>query len=82
MKLVRIPATNLKDIATELRKMADWVDKQDEHLSCILVLGRGNCEVSVYGWGFRCSGLEVQGWLARAASHVADAVERHQAEDG
>ena len=75
MNVVDLPTSDLRDIAKQLRDMADWVEKQEERLSCILILGRGTQEVSVYGWGQRVSGLETQGWLARAASHVAKCVE-------
>lgn len=81
MNVVEWPATDLKDIALQLRRMADWVEKCDEHLSCVVILGRGSGEPNVYGWGFRVSGLEMQGWLARATSHVAGNVERYQQED-
>ena len=78
MNVVTLPITDLKDIALQLRKMADWVEKSDEPLSCVVILGRANQDVNVYGWGHRVSGLEAQGWIARATSHVANAVERVQ----
>ena len=76
VNIVPMPITDLKDIALQLRKMADWVEACDEHLSCVLILGRSNQDVNVYGWGHRVSGLETQGWIARAAANVARAVER------
>lgn len=81
MNLVQIPATDLANIAAQLRKLADRVETSDEHLSCIVVLGHGNCETSVYGWGYRVSGLEMQGWLSRAAFEVSCSIERCQQAD-
>jgi hypothetical protein len=76
--VVPLPVTDLKDIALHLRQLAEWIETCDEQVSCVLVLGRASQEVNVYGWGCRVSGLETQGWLARAAAHVAHAVERVQ----
>jgi hypothetical protein len=78
MNIVPMPITNLKDIAQQLRKMADFVEQSDEHLSCVLILGRADCSVDVCGWGHRVSGLEMQGWIARAAVEVAAAVRSYQ----
>jgi len=80
INVVPLPVTDLKDIASQLRRMADFVETCDEQLSCIVVLGRSDGTVRVYGWGHRVSGLEVQGWLARATSDVASGVQMHQEE--
>lgn len=81
MNVVPIPATDLSNIAAQLRKLADRVEASDEHLSCIVILGHGNRETSIYGWGYRVSGLEMQGWLTRAAFDVGGGVVRAQADD-
>jgi hypothetical protein len=77
MKVVEFPVTNLNDLALQLRKMADWIEKApDPYLTCILILGRADQDVNVYGWGHRTSGLEVQGWLTRAQHLVSGVCSR------
>ncbi len=77
MNVTEFPRTNLADVALQLRKLADWVDTaNDAQLTAIVIFGRASQEVNVYGFGARTSGLEVQGWLTRAAHHVAGCVER------
>jgi hypothetical protein len=80
MNLVQFPRANVNDVAARLREMADWVDSVDEDVTVVLVLGRASQAVHVYGYGHRTSGLEVQGWLARAAAHVMNAVRSFQTE--
>lgn len=78
MNVTEFPRTNLADVALQLRKLADWVDTaNDEHFTCLVIFGRASQEVNVYGFGARTSGLEIQGWLARAATHVAGNIQRH-----
>lgn len=78
MNIVQFPRANLNDIAAKLREMADWRESVDENATVVLILGRASQDVSVYGWGHRTSGLEVQGWLARAAAHVMNCVRGFQ----
>jgi hypothetical protein len=80
MNVVSLPVTDLKDIAAQLRRMADFAETCEEQLSCLVVLGRSDGTVRVYGWGHRVSALEVQGWLARAVADVAGSVESCQKE--
>jgi hypothetical protein len=83
MNVVEFPQTDLRDIALQLRRMADWIEKADyREMSCIVILGMPSQAVNVYGWGARTSGLEMQGWLARATSSVAGEVERFQESGG
>ncbi len=83
MKVTELPRTNLADVALQLRRLADWIEQaRDAQLTCIVVLGRASQEVHVYGFGARVSGLETQGWLARAQSHVDRAVESWTDSDG
>lgn len=77
MNVTEFPRTNLADVALQLRKLADWIETaKDEQFTCLVILGRANQDVNVYGFGARTSGLEVQGWIARAAHQVAGCVER------
>jgi hypothetical protein len=76
VNVTEFPRTNLADVALQLRKLADWVETADEQLTCIVILGRASQEVNVHGFGARTSGLEVQGWLARATAHVAGNIQR------
>jgi hypothetical protein len=81
LRVVDFPRTNLADVALQLRQLADWIESaKDEQFTAIVILGRECQHVNVYGFGARTSGLEVQGWLARAAAHVAGNVERHSDE--
>jgi len=83
LNLVELPQTDLRDIALQMRRMADWVEKSGRsELSCIFVLGNGDGSVNVYGWGTRVSALEAAGWLARAQAKTAEPVERIGTEAG
>lgn len=82
MNVVDLPTSDLSNIAARLREMADWIEKSDERWSVIMILGCAGTEPKVYGWGYRVSGLETQGWIARAASHVAKCVESFYEEAG
>ena len=83
LNLVELPQTDLRDIALQMRRMADWVEMQGQsELSCIFVLGRSDGSVNVYGWGARASALEASGWLARAQAKTAEPVERIGSEAG
>jgi hypothetical protein len=71
LNVATLPVTDLKNIATQLRIQADWVESQPEPITCILIFGRASQKVDIFGYGHRASGLEVQGWLARAVAAVA-----------
>jgi hypothetical protein len=67
--LASLPNTDLADVALQLRRLADWIEKTPRPLSCVIVMGTAEA-TTVCGYGQRVSPLEIQGWLARAALQI------------
>jgi hypothetical protein len=73
--LARLPNTDLADVALQLRRLADWIEKTRKPLSCVVIMGTVEA-TTVCGYGHRVSPLEIQGWLARAALQINESSTR------
>lgn len=72
LKVVKMPKANLNDIAKQLRLLAEDFESTKEHSiqAVVTIIGAGNGETAIKGWGPRSSPIEVLGWLSRAKTKL------------